>query len=68
MKRRTFIIIMAAVLLYLRVPPVAALIAVAVIYFILGGVFTALIALSEKIFSPKHRNRDDILKGVRTGD
>ncbi len=44
------------------------LIAVAVIYFILGGVFTVLIGLAEKIISPKHRNRGDILKGVRTDD
>ena len=44
------------------------LIAVAVIYFILGGLFTFLTGLAEKFINPKRREREDVLKGVRTDD
>ena len=44
------------------------LIAVAVIYFILGGLLTFLVGRIEIRINPKRRKRDDILKGVRTSD
>ena len=44
------------------------LIAVAVIYFILGGLLTFLVSRIEVLINPKQRKREDILKGVRTGD
>ena len=44
------------------------LIAVAVIYFILGGLFTFLTGLAEKFINPKRREREEVLKGVRTDD
>ncbi|MBR1743403.1 MAG: ABC transporter permease subunit, partial [Lachnospiraceae bacterium] len=44
------------------------LIAVAVIYFILGGLLTFLVGRIEVLINPKRRKREDILKGVRTGD
>ncbi len=39
------------------------LIAVAVIYFILGGALTFLVGRVEKILNPRRRRREDILKG-----
>ncbi|MCR5008929.1 MAG: ABC transporter permease subunit [Oribacterium sp.] len=44
------------------------LIAVAVIYFILGAMLTFLVDKIEININPKRRNREDILKGVRTND
>ena len=44
------------------------LIAVAVIYFILGSLFTFIVDKAEILFNPKRRKREDILKGVRTDD
>lgn len=44
------------------------LIAVAVLYFILGGLLTFLAGRIEVRINPKRRKREDILKGVRTGD
>jgi polar amino acid transport system substrate-binding protein len=44
------------------------LIAVAVIYFILGGALTFLVGRVEKILNPRRRRREDILKGVSTDD
>ena len=44
------------------------LIAVAVIYFILGGLLTFIVNRIEININPKRRNRDGILKGVKTDD
>ena len=44
------------------------LIAVAVIYFILGGLLTFLVGRVEINVDPKRRKKEDILKGVRTDD
>jgi polar amino acid transport system substrate-binding protein len=44
------------------------LIAVAIIYFILGAMLTFLVDKIEININPKRRNREDILKGVRTDD
>ncbi|WP_081832635.1 ABC transporter permease subunit [Oribacterium sp. P6A1] len=44
------------------------LIAVAVIYFILGGLLTFIVGHIETGIDPKKRNREDILKGVNTHD
>ena len=41
------------------------LIAVAVIYFILGGLLTFMVGRTEKMINPKRRKREDILKGVK---
>ncbi|ETP73124.1 amine acid ABC transporter, permease protein, 3-TM region, His/Glu/Gln/Arg/opine family [Lachnospiraceae bacterium JC7] len=44
------------------------LIAVAVIYFILGGILTSIAGKIEINIDPKKRKREDILKGVNTHD
>ncbi|SER05022.1 polar amino acid transport system substrate-binding protein [Lachnospiraceae bacterium NE2001] len=44
------------------------LIAVAIIYFILGGLLTFIVGRIEILINPKRRKREDILKGVRTND
>ncbi len=44
------------------------LIAVAVIYFILGGLLTLIVGRIETDVDPKRRNKDKILKGVKTDD
>ena len=44
------------------------LIAVAVIYFILGGLLTFVVDKAETAVNPKRRKREEILKGVRTDD
>ena len=44
------------------------LIAVAVIYFILGGILRFLVERLEIRLDPKRRTREEILKGVRTDD
>ena len=44
------------------------LIAVAVIYFILGGIITFAVDKIMIFIDPKRRRREDILKGVRTDD
>ena len=44
------------------------LIAVAVIYFILGGLLTFTVGRIEKLINPKRRKRKDILKGVKVHD
>ena len=44
------------------------LVAVAIIYFILGGLLTFLVGRIEKAVNPKLRKRKKILKGVRTDD
>ena len=44
------------------------LIAVAVIYFILGGLLTFIVGRIETDVDPKRRNKDKILKGVKTDD
>ena len=44
------------------------LIAVAVIYFILGGLLTFIVGKIEININPKRRKREDILKGVKTDD
>ena len=44
------------------------LIAVAVIYFILGGLLTSIVGKIELNIDPKKRKREDILKGVNTHD
>lgn len=44
------------------------LIAVAVIYFILGGLLTYVVDKAETAVNPKRRKREEILKGVRTDD
>lgn len=44
------------------------LIAVAVIYFILGGIMTFIVGKIEVNINPKRRKREDILKGVQSDD
>ena len=44
------------------------LIAVAIIYFILGGLFTFVAGRVEKAINPKKRKKEKILKGVKTDD
>ena len=44
------------------------LVAVAVIYFILGAVLTFLVDRMEININPKRRRKEEILKGVRTDD
>ncbi len=44
------------------------LIAVAVIYFILGGLLTFIVGRIETRINPKRRKREEILKGVKTHD
>ena len=44
------------------------LIAVAVIYFILGGILRLVIGRMEKAADPKNKDREAILKGVRRRD
>ena len=44
------------------------LIAVAVIYFILGGLLTFMVDRTEKMINPKRRKKEDILKGVKVHD
>nr|MCR5303392.1 hypothetical protein [Lachnospiraceae bacterium] len=44
------------------------LIAVAVIYFILGGLLKFIVDWIEKLIDPKRRKREDILKGVMKRD
>lgn len=42
------------------------LIAVAVIYFMLGGLLTFVVNRVEVLINPKRRKMDDIMKGVRS--
>ena len=44
------------------------LIAVAVIYFILGGIFTFIVERIEIKINPKQRKKEEILKGVHSND
>ena len=44
------------------------LIAVAVIYFVLGAVLKFLIDRIGILINPRRRNRQDVLKGVHTDD
>lgn len=41
------------------------LIAVAVIYFILGGLLTFVVGRIERLINPRRRDRDHILKGIK---
>ncbi len=43
------------------------LIAVAIIYFILGGLLTFIVGRIEIAINPRKRKREDILKGIRQG-
>ena len=43
------------------------LIAVAVIYFILGGLLTFVVGRIERSINPRRRDRDHILKGIKVG-
>ena len=43
------------------------LIAVAIIYFILGGLLTFIVGRIEVAINPRKRKREDILKGIRQG-
>lgn len=44
------------------------LIAVAILYFILGGILTTVISRIEIDINPKKRRKADILKGINTND
>ena len=44
------------------------LIAVAVIYFILGGILRFIVGRVERLYNPKRRKKEVILKGVHTDD
>lgn len=44
------------------------LIAVAIIYFVLGGILRFLVGRVEILFNPRRRKKETILKGVKTDD